>query len=386
MTILKYILALLTAMVGLSVHAQDPLSLRSTERFLNKARQFADDDFAAGVPERTGQYMRQSSLLPGLHPEEATLLTLLTALKTEQPGAEENLETWAEANGESPYASQAYLQLGRQAFRDKRWEKVVSFYSRISPTKAGNESEQGEYHFQYGYALLSLKEFDKALTHFDAAKKGSHDYRAGAHYYSAYLALRTGNYSNALRDLEVAERDKTYANYVPVLRANLYYRQRNYDKVLEQGMALQKDSSSRLPGMEDVTLLLGEAYYMKGDYQKAGRYYNQYQARVKTGGGRVLQYRIGHSQYMLGNYAKAVPALVTAAQSPDTSAGKADTIAQAASYYLGASYLKQKNLQYALNAFVQARYTRGDAKITEQAWLQAGRCLFELGRYDAALQ
>ena len=318
--------------------------------------------------------------------EEATFQRLLAAAKLGVENSEKDLLAYTEANGESVFANEAYIEMGKMAFARKAWEKTV-FYLSKAKTARLETNAAGEVEFKHAYALLSLKEFDKARKGFDRAKQGSHSYVSAAYYYASYLNTRESRYAEALADLARAEADPAYKGLAPLMRANIYYKQGNYDMVLQETSLIEKNTeTSRLAGMEDASLLSAEAFYMKGDFAAAQRGYTAYLGKNKGAGGRALNYHIGYTAYQLAQYDKAIPSLVLAAQGADTAAGKADTLSQMASYFVGNSFLKQGNVQFALNAFTQAKQTRGSAAVAQRALLAAGKCLFELERYDGALQ
>jgi len=370
------------------VGAQQAPSGQAPHWYLNRAQQLRAE---GNLPAAALHYaaFRDHSVVAGpfiaTEQTEAAFYTLVGRLKGNDPTATPELETFADANSGTVYEPLAIFELGRQAFEEKRWEKAVGYFTRLDKTALGPQ-DRGQAGFYQGYALITLKEFDKAQVPLIESAGAKHAYTAKAAYYMAYLAMRAGRLAEALTYLTDAEKDTEMRPYIPMLRANLYYRQRNYDKVLEQAKAITKDGPAQLQGLEDLELLEGEAYYFKKDLKAANKAYVSYQARARAVPSRPLALHMGYAALATGNTEKGIQLLVVAAQKADTAGGKADTVAQSAGYHLGLAYLGKKNYPFAYNAFLQARQTKGIDSLQEQAYFNSGLMLMAQERYDAARQ
>ena len=166
-----------------------------------------------------------------------------------------------------------------------------------------------------------------------------------------------------------------YANVVPYLIANIYYKQGRFDTLLEYANTL-KDRSD-ISNAKEIAMLVGEAQYFKGDYKKALESYDKYlenTAKAESG----LLFRAGYANYVAGNQAKGIEYL-------DKAAAAKDTVSYYASYYLGILYLKQGNKPYALNAFNYARKNPTDKKLAEESSFQFAKVSYDAGKPDLAI-
>lgn len=367
--------------------AQNMPSGQSPDFYLLRAQQLRTEGNLPAAGLHYDEYLRHlpAQAMQPANVTEASYYSLVGRLRGNDPTAAHELEAFADASPATPYAQLANFELGKQAFEEKRWEKAVSYLSKIDLASLNGE-ERGQAGFYKGYALLTLKEFDKAEEPMRTAAAGDHKYAAQASYYSAYLGLRSGRYDEALGYLKKAEEDKTLRPYIPLLRANLYYRQKKYDQVLAEAKASSAGADSKLPGLEDMQLLEGEAYFNKGDLKAAQKSYTAYQARVRATPPKPVALHFGFAALANGQADKAIPMLTAAAGSVDTAGGKRDTVAQSAGYHLGIAYVNKKNYPFAYNAFLQARQTRGVDSIQEAAYLNSGLMLLAQERYDAARQ
>src|SRR5690606_8301541 len=124
-----------------------------------------------------------------------------------------------------------------------------------------------------------------------------------------------GEYDEALADLKKAEASPAYANIVPYLITNVYYKQKKYDLVIEYGNSVK--SRNNLTNASEISMLVAEAYYFKGDFEKAAPAYEAYfEKNAKAEGG--LLFRAGFANYTTVKAAVGIKYLDKAAASKDT--------------------------------------------------------------------
>src|SRR5690606_8365034 len=201
-------------------------------------------------------------------------------------------------------------------------------------------------------------------------------YSPAASYYAGYVEYANGDYDKALDDLRRAETNPSYAAVVPYLIANVYYRQQEYDKLIEYAELVS--NRSNLANGRDISMLVAEAYYFKGDYAKAIDAYEKY---FEGGNGKAespLLFRAGYAYYTSGQEDKALGYLKKAAAT-------SDSVSYYASYYLGIIYLKQGDKPLAMNAFNYARNYPADKNLTEESSFQFGKVAYDAGKTDIAI-
>ena len=116
---------------------------------------------------------------------------------------------------------------------------------------------------------------DEALEKFNAVKNQDSQYSPAANYYAGFIEYSKGNYTDAFADLKRAEASQSYANIVPSLIANVYYKQRKYDDLIRYASSLEP-RSAQVSNYSEISMLVADAYYYKQDYTKAAAAYEVY--------------------------------------------------------------------------------------------------------------
>lgn len=305
---------------------------------------------------------------------EAEYYVAFSALSLGHRDGEKLIDDFIDHNPSSPKASTAYYDLANFFYAEANYIKAGSYFKKVNfPALTSDQQSQG--HFKFGYSYFSQKKLEEALEQFNFVKRQSNAYSPASNYYAGFIEYSTGKFDEALFDLKKAETSPVYANVVPYLIANVYYKQGRYDTLLEYANTL-KDRSD-LTNSSEIAMLVGEAQYFKGDYKKALDPYQKYldnTAKAESG----LLFRAGYANYAAGNHAKGIEYL-------DRAAAAKDTVSYYASYYLGILYLQQGNKPYALNAFNYAKKNPTDKKLAEESSFQFAKVSYDAGKPDLAI-
>lgn len=297
------------------------------------------------------------------------------ALNLFNPDAEELFQHFMEEYPWHSKASLGYYELGDFFYNTKKYQKAIDYLKKADPGKLTSE-QRTELYFKLGYSYFSQKEFERAEEFFDRVKNGRHKYVYAARYYSGYLKLKSGKFDEALRDLQEAEKNESYAAVVPYLIANVYYQQGNYDQLIDYSeSALQRTDVQE---KEELDLLLAEAFFKKEDYVKSVEYFEAFAKKRKGKLSTPLLYRLAYSQYMTGKYEEAIRNFAPIATLKDG-------LGQAASYYLGQAYLKTDDKQSALLAFQQAARMDFSKEIQEDALFNYAKVNADLENFSEAV-
>ncbi len=319
----------------------------------------------------------------GSRAAEAQYYLAFTALQLFHPDAEQQYLVFRQTFPESPLNKRSAYDLGNFYFQQKRFDKAIRYYSRIEPGDL-REDEDQEAQFKKGYSYFTNKTFDESAVIFNRLKSFPGDYQAQSCYYAAYLNLRNGKLSDALADVNCAEKDSSLASTATLLKANILFKQKDYDQVISLGEKSVR-KGTKVEGLEDFSMLLGQCYYHKKDFKTAGQYFDQYTRSSKGIQPVGLQYQISFAHLKNGQPAKALDGFRAIAAKPDTTKGKVDSLAQSAAYYLGVCYLETDKKAFSLMAFQQAAQMEGDQKISEAAWFYYGKIAYDLQRYAEAI-
>ncbi len=297
------------------------------------------------------------------------------ALNLHHPDGEKLLETYIESHPRYPKAITAYYDLASFFYGEKDFSKAAIYFSKVDFPSLSDE-QQNTGRFRSGYSLFSLKNLKGSLDQFNTIKAGGGHYGPAASYYAGFIESGDGDYPNALIDLKRAEANNSYASIVPVLIVNVYYKQKNDDELLKYGeTALFRENIS---SADDISLLMGETYFRKGDYQKALTHYEKYLEDRDRNVNRGVLYRAGYSAFSSGNDESALRYL-------KSSATETDSVGVYASYYLGLLYLKLHEKPLALVAFGVAKRSKKDIRLVEESLFFSAKINYELGSPDTAI-
>jgi tetratricopeptide (TPR) repeat protein len=307
---------------------------------------------------------------------DAQYYIAISALNLANPDAEPMIERFIADYPSHPKALMAYYELGNFYFNQKKYDKSIEYFKKITSQRLNSE-QQIEVEFKLAYAYFSKQQFAEAGKLFNTLKRTQHKYTYASSYYAGYIEFRDGKYDEALIDLRKAAGSEEYRPLVPYMIANIYYKQQRYDELIAYVEEISKDKTIR--SREDISLLAGEAYYRKGNYAKAAEYFEQYAAGSRTRPATDVAYRLAFSQYKTGNYNGAIENFKPVAASTK------DTLSQYASYHLGLSYLKAGNKPFAVTAFDAARKGKFSKEMAEDAAFYHAKVSYDAGNNSEAI-
>lgn len=304
---------------------------------------------------------------------EAEYYVAFSALSLGHNDGEKLIDDFIDNNPSSPKSSTAYYDLANFFYAEGNYTKASQYFKKVD-FPALTLNQQSEAHFKWGYSYFNQKKLNEALEQFNFVKKQSNAYSPAANYYAGFIEYSKGQYDEALTDLKKAEANPSYANIVPYLIANIYYKQGRFDEVITYANAIKGRSPSNA---SEIAMLVADAEYFKGDFKKAIESYEKYfanHAKAETG----LLFRAGYAHYAAGNVEKGIEYL-------DKAAATKDTVSYYASYYLGILHLKQGNKQNAINAFNYAKRNPKDKSLAEESSFQYAKVSYDAGRPDVAI-
>lgn len=225
--------------------------------------------------------------------------------------------------------------------------------------------EKERYDIRMGYIRFLKGDYLTATSRFNLIPEKS-EYYAHALYYLSYIDYASGRYDSARQGLTQLSDHDSYRSIVPYYLLQIEYCERNYDYVISKGEQLLTVSTQTV--RDDLVRIIAESHFVKGDYQMALKYINDYPAHMYT---RQENYIKGYSLYRLARYRDAIKPLRDVC-------GAIDGLTQNASYHLAECYLNIGDKQSAAQAFSMASADGYDAEIAENALLNYGRLKYEL--------
>jgi len=274
-------------------------------------------------------------------------------------------------------ANQANYELGNLYCRQQDYDLGINYYLKVQET-ALDLNIQAAYRFRLAYAYLNNRSFAEAGVWFRKCKELSVDYSAASNYYAGYLELKNKDYTNALKDLQTAQKHRDYEVVVPYLILEVFYQSGDYQGVIDYAKEVDNKHLDCIH-KADIALLTAESYFLRKDYQTSIALYESYFAIEDQEALPDVKFRIGYALYTIKEYHKAIKYFKDLAL-------QEDKLAQLACYYLGLSYMytKQKNL--AIQAFQQASKLTFDDRISEEAAFQYAKLNYDLGYESIALE
>jgi len=355
-------------------YAQHTLVKTSDDLYFRDGLELLDKEKYGAARESFQKYIN-------LHPNDllaidARYYSAYSALNLFNPDAEYLFQNFIAQYPYHAKAGLAYFDLGSFYYNEKNYTKTIEYLEKVSMDQL-TPSQKTEASFRLAYSYFAQKDFEKAGPLFNSIKKGQNKYTYASNYYAGFIEFRNGDYDAALQDLKVAENNDEYKPIVPYMIVNVLYKKNDMDGLITYSEDVLKNRKD-VKNPDKIFLLTAEAYYRKGDYKKSSEYFTKYIKESKASPAPEIQYRLAFSEYMTADYPSAIKDFQTIATTKDS-------LGQSSAYYLGLSYLKSNNKEFALAAFEQAGNLNFNAATTEESQFTYAKVNFDLQHYNEAL-
>jgi len=307
--------------------------------------------------------------------ENALYYSALISIYLYHADGEKRIKSFVESNPTHPKALEAYFELGNFYFREKNYAKAIQYYEKTD-VKNLRGADKDHYQFKIAYSYFSRRAFEEALPYFNQLKRRQNQYQSAANYYAGYIYFEQMKFDEALIDLERAAENEAYTISTANMIANIYYQRRQYQELIEYAEDLLP-RLSRLDAL-NIKLIIGDAYFEKGDFKKANEYFEEYRNESRTTLDRELLYRMGYVAYQLNNYEEATTLF------EEVGIDK-DSLSQYNAYYLGGLYLRKDNYRFASNAYEQAKLLKFNEDIAEESHFQLAKLYLKQGSISSAV-
>lgn len=354
---------------------QHQLSQTKAERLYQKGSELVVHRNYGAARKVFSEFLEESSPTDPRR-SEAEYYRAFSALNLGHSDGEKLIDQYITHYPSSPKAATAYYDLALFFYGENKFSKASQYFRKVD-FPALTQSQQNEGHFKWGYSHFNLRQLDEALEQFNFVKNQSTPWSPAANYYAGFIAYSKGMYDEALADLKKAETHASYAPIVPYLIANVYYKQKQYDQLLNYTASLKNKTG--IQNAKEIAMLTAEAQYFKGNFREAAEAYEAFLKDAAASAGASLLFRAGFANYALNQTDKAIAYL-------SKSAASRDSVSYYASYYLGIVYLKTGEKPLALNAFDYSRRVPHDADLAAEAAFQFAKVAFDVGRTDQAIE
>jgi len=267
------------------------------------------------------------------------------------------------------------FHLAEYYFREKNYGEAVKLYESADIDNLSNR-EIADMKFHQGYCYFTQKQFDKAITLFNAIRQLPKDPNyIDANYYYGFICFYRKEYGEALTAFTVVQDNPTYEKVVPYYVANIYLAQGKKDEAIAYAEARLKKGNQYYDA--ELRQLVGHGYYEKQDFTRALPYLEQYVNRSKKVSREDL-YELSYCYYQTKDWNKAIAGFKQLG-------GKEDSLAQNSMYLLGDAYLRTGQKGNARNAFLFCSMNSSNVKQKEISKFNYAKLSYELGYQDVAL-
>ncbi len=297
---------------------------------------------------------------------EAEFYNALCAVELFNSDAEYLMRTFINNYPDNHKVNVGIFELAKLRYRERKYRDAIYWFGQTN--RNGLDADQkAEYLFKLGYSHFMQESFDQANRAFFEIKDTKNKYSAPATYYYSHIAYDQKNYATALKGFEKLSTDETFAPLVPYYIAQIYYLQRQYNKVIEYAPPLLESANTRR--VPEIARLIGESYYRVRQYDKAVPFIEKFIEKT-TSLTREDNYLVGFIYYRNFRFEDAVKYL-------ERVPTEEDTLSQNAYYHLADCYLKLNQKAKARQAFAMASKTDFDMSIKEDALFNFAKITYE---------
>ncbi len=351
------IIPVLMVLFSIGLKAQHTMIFTNRDIFFNQGKElFSERKYAASY-RSFEEYLKRTDPTEAGQILEARYYVAANAYELRQEDALALLKNLLEEYPATPYSDETNVMIGTLVFEKKQYEQALTYFNQVKEDRLGKHERAG-YLFDKGYSLIETKDFKNALMVFTELKGMNTRYNVTATYYGAYAEYSLGNYAEALPEFLKLETNPAYKSIVPYYIVQIYYAQKDYDKLGDRTESLLKSNPDNKNNAE-IYRIAGEMAYRKGDYSKAITYLRSYQKLFP----QVLRndmYLLGMSYFQTKDYINAVECLSKATT-------EKDEMTENAYLHLGNAYIKLNDFTNARLAYEASLRTNFNKAVREEA-------------------
>lgn len=297
---------------------------------------------------------------------EAEFYVALCAVELFNDDAEYLMRTFINNYPDNHKVNVGLFELAKLRYRERKYLDAIYWFGQAN--RNGLDADQkAEYLFKLGYSQFMEGHFDQASRAFFEIKDTKNNYSSPATYYYSHIAYDQKNYATALKGMEKLSNDETFSSLVPYYIAQIYYLQRQFNKVIEYAPPILESATARRA--PEIARLIGESYYRLRQYEKAVPYIEQFIDKTKLLTREDI-YLVGFIYYRNFRFEDAVKYLERVPTDEDT-------LSQNTYYHLADCYLKLNQKAKARQAFSMASKTDFDLSIKEDALFNFAKITYE---------
>ncbi|MGB5942779.1 MAG: tetratricopeptide repeat protein [Leeuwenhoekiella sp.] len=297
------------------------------------------------------------------------------AIRAKQSGADRKMEDFVEKYPTSTKRNAAFMDVADYYFDQGRYSNAKKWYERVEINRL-SRAEFERYNFNMGYVHLKTRSPLEAKVYFERVLD-SEKYGADAKYYQGFMAYESGDLEQASELFEEVEATQGEREDLSYFKADLNFRQGNFEESLKQAMEQLPNAERR--EVSEIKKIIGESYFNLGKYAEALPYLTEYKGK-RGKWTNTDYYQLGFAYYKQGNFENAINEFNKIIDGNNS-------VAQNAYYHLADAYLQTGRKQEALNAFRNAYQMDFESKIKQDSGLNYAKLSYEIGNaYEPAPQ
>ncbi len=284
--------------------------------------------------------------------------------------AEKGLDAFIKEYPNSAFFAQANLPLADYYLVQKDFDKALETLQKVNQYQLSKE-ENTQYIMKLGYAKFMTGDSAGAIEALEEAYKNAEESdKNDIAYMLGHLYYADKQNDKAFTFFDQIKHNEKYAHLVKPYYVQMYFNEKDYDRAISEGNSLLGESIST-DYKAEVHKIIGESYFMKGDYSSAYPHLKNY-LDSKSEPSESDLYEMGFVSAQLKQYDQAVSYYNQLINSNSATS-------QNAYYQLGNAYLSVGKKQEALSAFRSAYQMNYDAKVQQLAHLQYAKLSYDIG-------
>lgn len=367
----KIILASLLSLYGVAEAQQSQyFSNKEAYRFNLADNLYQTKIYNAAQYEYSRQYFYNQSLSQSKK-EAALFFGQVIGLILQQQHSEEGFEAFMKEYPNSSFFAQANGPLADYYLAKKDFPKALETLQKINQYQL-SQQENTQYIMKLGYAKFMTGDSNGAIEALEEASKNAtnDNDKAGIAYMLGHLHYSDKQNDKAFSYFDQVKFNEQYSAMVKPYYVQMYFNNKDYDKAISEAQDLLSSSSSS-NYQNEIHKIIGESYFMKGDYQSAYPHLKKYLESVQNPSESDL--------YEMGFVAAQVKKSDEAVGYYNQLINSNSPLAQNAYFQLGNAYLQTAKKQEALSAYRNASQMNYDAKVQELAMEQYAKLSYDIG-------
>ena len=351
------IIGMLIWLFFLPITAQQTTIFTNPDLLFNQGKELFNQRKFAASYRSFETFLKSTDKMQAGQVQEAEYYMAANAYELRQTDAAKQLQSYLLKHPYTPFFDKTQLMLGMLEYENKKYAQALSYFNKVNDKRLGSR-ERIDFMFCKGYACLETKNYQQALVIFKELKSMKTRYDLSASYYYAYSEYTLGNHAAALPEFLKIEDNPKYKNIVPYYIIQIYYAQKEFDKLYERADLLLKNNPNN-PNNGEIYRIMGEIAYSKKDYNKAIAYFSDYE-KITPQVLRNDMYLFGLSYFQIKDYQNTIKYL------SKTTTLK-DEMTENAYLHLGISNIKINDKTNARLAFEAALQSNFNKTVREEA-------------------